>query len=222
MTITREQAAKVNPNRSSRIVAGILNEAIEAGLVVDPRGRMGGVVYVPAPVRERMLDFARESGDADASWATIIDTLLRIADAHALLLQKHPDGTVSSADPVRAMTRSEVLTAQHANDPEIVEELDQGVAWVGDALGWRRDGLDDRIELDAEIDRTRDEKIDTLITSLAALRELVAGQRDRIEDVRRSGDEKLATSEAAIGKRLLALEKGSVFAAARNDSGWVI
>lgn len=182
MTITPEQAAKVNPNRSSRIVAGILNEAIEAGLVVDPRGRMGGVVYVPAPVRERMLDFARESGDADASWSTIIGTLLRIAEYHG----------------VGHLTRSEVLTAEHANDPEIVEELD------------------------AEIDRIRDEKIDTLITSLVALRELVAGQRDRIEDVRRSSDEKLATSEAALGERLLALEKGSVFAAARNDSGWVI
>lgn len=181
MTITPEQAAKVNPNRSSRIVARILNEAIEAGLVVDPRGK-DPAFYVSYETSARLKDFARESGDADASWSTIIGTLLRIAEYHG----------------VGHLTRSEMLTAEHANDPEIVEELD------------------------AEIDRIRDEKIDTLITSLVALRELVAGQRDRIEDVRRSSDEKLATSEAALGQRLLALEKGSVFAAARNDSGWVI
>lgn len=215
MTITPQQIEKaLRTPLNAPFLARRINDLIHAGLLVETvADRDGRFIYVSNDTTSRLTDFARESGDDDAaSWTTIIDTLLRIAEnnkhweapseaelaAEQPTQEEVPDWPIESMMPRR---RGRVIIPTPTADG-MDAEGDEECAVTDPEIGtWA---------LDAEIDRIRVEQMNAIFASLSVFRDRLTEVEERIRhlDEQVSGNmDDVITRTDPLEARVAALEK---------------
>lgn len=196
MTITPDQVRQKMvglPMRSIAFpddaIAELLNAAIHAGLVVEPPAIAGrAYLLVTTAIADRLTDFARESGDAVATWSMIINTLLRIAEANkhwgaAAMRSAAPPDPIPTADELDAeadrirLQQIETIFSSLADLRSRVDGL------VGGAKGQAFRDVADRQRLDELEERVRqlDDDLDGNMADQVSRYEELKGRIEPIE-----------------------------------------
>lgn len=229
MTITPQQIEDALDMRlTGAFLVGTVNRLIQAGLLVEVvTGRDGRYLGVAGDTADSLTNFARESGDADASWSTIIDTLLRIAEnnkhweapseaelaAEQPTQEEVPDWPIESMMPRRP---GRVIIPTPTTDG-MDAEGDEECAVTDPEIGtWA---------LDAEIDRIRVEQMNAIFASLSVFRDRLTEVEERIRhlDEQVSGNmDDVITRTDPLEARVAALEKRALSHVISGAGGTVV